>query len=110
MRGTLGLIGDAFMRPTTYLVDFPIMVGVRAYELVNETSLTIGDYEGLTEPALDPYIAVFEEGDELAHPDWRLARDLVLIRMVEQLYGQGWLRNNVDVIPETAEEEEAESD
>jgi ABC-type transporter lipoprotein component MlaA len=25
---------------------------------VNETSLTIGDYEGLTEPALDPYIAV----------------------------------------------------
>ncbi len=58
VRGTLGLIGDLFMRPTTYLVDFPIMVGVRAYELVNETSLTIGDYEGLTEPALDPYIAV----------------------------------------------------
>jgi phospholipid-binding lipoprotein MlaA len=58
VRGTLGLIGDLFMRPTTYLVDFPIMVGVRAYELVNETSLTIGDYEGLTEPALDPYLAV----------------------------------------------------
>jgi phospholipid-binding lipoprotein MlaA len=58
VRGTLGLVGDMFMRPTTYLVDFPIMVGVRAYELVNETSLTIGDYEGLTEPALDPYIAV----------------------------------------------------
>jgi len=47
-----------FMRPTTYLVDFPIMAGVRTYELVNETSLTIGDYEGLTKPALDPYIAV----------------------------------------------------
>jgi CRISPR-associated protein Cst1 len=59
---------------------------------------------------LDPYIAVFEEGDELARPDWRLARDLVLIRMVERLYRQGWLGNNVDVIPETAEEEEAESD
>jgi CRISPR-associated protein Cst1 len=59
---------------------------------------------------LDPYIAVFEEGDELARPDWRLARDLVLIRIVERLYGQGWLGNNVDVIPETAEEEEAESD
>jgi CRISPR-associated protein Cst1 len=59
---------------------------------------------------LDPYIVVFEEGDELARPDWRLARDLVLIRMVERLYGQGWLGNNVDVIPEIAEEEEAESD
>ena len=54
---------------------------------------------------LDPYIAVFEEGDELARPDWRLARDLVLIRMVERLYDQGWLGDNVDVIPEQAEEE-----
>ena len=53
---------------------------------------------------LDPYIAVFEEGNELARPDWRLARDLVLIRMVEQLYEQGWLGSNVDVIPEPAEE------
>lgn len=54
---------------------------------------------------LDPYIEVFEEGDELARPDWRLARDLVLIRMVERLYEQGWLGSNVDAIPEPAEEE-----
>ena len=58
---------------------------------------------------LDPYIEVFEEGDELARPDWRLARDLVLIRMVERLYEQGWLGSNVDVIPEPSEEEESES-
>ena len=54
---------------------------------------------------LDPYIEVFEEGNELARPGWRLARDLVLIRMVERLYEQGWLSSNVDVIPESAEEE-----
>lgn len=54
---------------------------------------------------LDPYIEVFEEGDELARPDWRLARDLVLIRMVERLYDQGWLGSNVDAIPEQVEEE-----
>jgi len=54
---------------------------------------------------LDPYIEVFEEGHELARQDWRLARDLVLIRMVERLYEQGWLGSNVDVIPESAEEE-----
>ena len=53
---------------------------------------------------LDPYIVVFEEGDEVARSDWRLARDLVLIRMVERLYGQGWLGKNVDAIPEAAEE------
>ena len=54
---------------------------------------------------LDPYIEVFEEGNELARPDWRLARDLVLIRMVEGLYKQGWLGSNPDVIPEPTEEE-----
>jgi CRISPR-associated protein Cst1 len=54
---------------------------------------------------LDPYIEVFEEGDELAHSDWRLARDLVLIRMVERLYAQGWLGQNVDVIADSTEEE-----
>ena len=54
---------------------------------------------------LDPYIEVFEEGNELARPDWRLPRDLVLIRMVEHLYEQGWLGRNVDAIPETEEQE-----
>jgi len=52
---------------------------------------------------LDPYLVVFEEGDEIAHADWRLARDLVLIRMIEQLHGQGWLRQNADAIPEVVE-------
>lgn len=57
---------------------------------------------------LDPYIAVFEEGDELARSDWQLARDLVLIRMVERLYEQGWLGRNVDAIPEATEAESTE--
>ncbi|MBM4467128.1 MAG: type I-B CRISPR-associated protein Cas8b1/Cst1 [Chloroflexi bacterium] len=59
--------------------------------------------------ALDPYIAIFEEGDELASPDWRLARDLVLIRMVEQLYQQGWLGSHPEAIPEVSEEPESAS-
>jgi CRISPR-associated protein Cst1 len=54
---------------------------------------------------LDPYITVFEEGDEVARPDWRLARDLVLIRMVEQLYQLGWIGKNPDAIPEVPDEE-----
>ena len=57
---------------------------------------------------LDPYIAVFEEGDGVAQTDWRLARDLVLIRMVEQLYQKGWFQSNMDVLPETSEETEEE--
>lgn len=53
---------------------------------------------------LDPYVEVFEEGDEVARPDWRLARDLVLIRMIEGLYKQGWLSKNKELLPEAADE------
>lgn len=59
--------------------------------------------------SLDPYIAIFEEGNEIAAPDWRLARDLVLIRMVEQLYQQGWLGSHPEAIPEVSEEPESAS-
>ena len=57
---------------------------------------------------LDGYLSVFEEGEELARVDWRLARDLVLIRMVEQLHANGWLGANQDALPDE-EQEEAEN-
>lgn len=46
----------------------------------------------------DQFIEVFEEGEDIAYKDWKLARDLVLIRMVERL--APWLSNNADAIPE----------
>jgi phospholipid-binding lipoprotein MlaA len=58
VRGTLGIIADMACDPTTYLLDTPVKLGIAVYEEVNETSLTIGNYEGLTESALDPYIAI----------------------------------------------------
>ncbi len=57
----------------------------------------------------DTYVGVFEDGEDLARPDWRLARDLVLIRMIEQLYNLGWLGKNSDVISETDETNETDS-
>lgn len=53
---------------------------------------------------LDPYIEVFE-GDEVAHADWRLARDLVLIRMIERLYEseKEWLGSNLAAVAETSD-------
>ena len=56
---------------------------------------------------LDPYIDVFEDGDEMARSDWRLARDLVLIRVIEQLFQQGWLGSHPEAIPEVSEEPES---
>ncbi len=58
---------------------------------------------------LDPYIAIFEEGNEMPASDWRLARDLVLIRMIEQLYHKGWIKGHLEAIPEASEESEAAS-
>lgn len=54
---------------------------------------------------LDPYIEVFESGDEVARSDWRLSRDLVLIRMIERLYQEGWFGRNPDAIPTESEEQ-----
>jgi CRISPR-associated protein Cst1 len=56
----------------------------------------------------EPYIKVFEEGTELARADWKLARDLVLIRMVERLHALNWFGKNPDALTEEliqAEEE-----
>lgn len=57
---------------------------------------------------LDPYLAVFEDGNDIVSSDWRLSRDLVLIRMIEQLYKIGWLGTNIEAIPEIKSEEETE--
>lgn len=57
---------------------------------------------------LDAYIEVFEEGDEVMRPDWRLARDLVLIRMIDQL--KDWLAQNPDAVPEEEPASETASD
>ncbi|MGQ9593101.1 MAG: type I-B CRISPR-associated protein Cas8b1/Cst1 [Anaerolineae bacterium] len=54
--------------------------------------------------SFEPYIAIFEEGTDLPHVNWRLSRDLVLIRMVEQLYCLGWLQQHAEELPEVAEE------
>jgi len=49
--------------------------------------------------AFDPFIAIFEQGEDLPYSDWRLARDLVLIRMIERLYQMGWLQKHAEELP-----------
>jgi CRISPR-associated protein Cst1 len=56
---------------------------------------------------LDEFLLVFEEGEETPRRDWRLARDLVLIRMIEELYKKEWFGKQPDVLEglDTDEEE-----
>jgi phospholipid-binding lipoprotein MlaA len=58
LRDTAGFIGDLFLDPRTYVFNPPIFYVVRPYELVNDTSLRIGEYEDFKESAVDPYIAL----------------------------------------------------
>jgi phospholipid-binding lipoprotein MlaA len=60
IRDTVGIVGDFFLNPWNYFFEYPIYVNivVGVYERVNNTSLTLGEYEDLKEAALDPYIAL----------------------------------------------------
>ena len=57
-RDTVGMVGDFFAYPISYLDPWYVWTAVRGYQAINDTSLTIGDYEALKGAALDPYIAV----------------------------------------------------
>jgi phospholipid-binding lipoprotein MlaA len=57
-RDSVGLAGDFFLYPVSYINPWYDWAAVRAYEEVNNASLRIGDYESLKEAAIDPYVAV----------------------------------------------------
>lgn len=57
-RDSVNIAGDYFLYPPWYIQPFYASMGVSAYEIVNITSLKIGDYESLKEAAIDPYVAV----------------------------------------------------
>jgi len=63
------------------------------------------------EPLLrfDEYVRIFEEAEGVAYRDWRLARDLLLIRLIEKLYESGWFQKE-DVRKEVEQEAEREEE
>ncbi len=56
-RDSVGLVGDYFLTPTSYITPWHSSLAVKSYEKLNYLSLRIGDYETLKEGALDPYVA-----------------------------------------------------
>jgi len=58
LRDTIGSVGDGFLNPVNYGVDeTKYLAAGKGLELVNGTSLRIGEYESMKKAALDPYIA-----------------------------------------------------
>ncbi len=58
VRDTLGLAGDTFLDPVSYLANLNAAVGVYGARRINQTSLALGDYETFKETSLDPYAAI----------------------------------------------------
>jgi phospholipid-binding lipoprotein MlaA len=61
----VGYVGDLAFDPRTYVAYYSVIAeivntGTWASDKVNDTSLTLGEYENLKKAALDPYIALRE--------------------------------------------------
>lgn len=57
--------------------------------------------------SFEDFLTLFEVGDELPRTDWRLAWDLVLIRVIDQLHASNWFRKHREAVEVAAEEEQA---
>jgi len=57
-RDTVGLVGDTFLDPMTYLLYREAALGVRVVRSETDLTFRINEYEELTDSAVDPYAAV----------------------------------------------------
>ncbi len=64
-RDSISIAADYFLSPPGYISPLSLLslswyeaVAVRAFRMVNDTSLRIGDYEILKQAAIDPYVAL----------------------------------------------------
>jgi phospholipid-binding lipoprotein MlaA len=57
-RDSIEIAGEYILYPVSYINPWYSWLGVRTTEVVNDTSLRIGDYESLKEAAIDPYVAM----------------------------------------------------
>jgi phospholipid-binding lipoprotein MlaA len=57
-RDGMGDIGDIFMNPLTYLVDWDVHAAIRGGDIVNYYSLNPRAYESIVQDSIDPYTTV----------------------------------------------------
>ena len=57
LRDSVGMVGDWFLNPISYVESVEASVAIWSYEKINETSFRIGDYESIKEAAIEPYEA-----------------------------------------------------
>jgi phospholipid-binding lipoprotein MlaA len=55
LRDTIGMFGDRFLKPVSYIEPVELSMGITGLRTVNATSFRIGDYEAFKKAALEPY-------------------------------------------------------
>jgi phospholipid-binding lipoprotein MlaA len=58
IRDAVGLAGDTFLNPVSYIEPFEAALGVSAYDKINRTSLTLGEYESIKDASVEPYTGI----------------------------------------------------
>jgi phospholipid-binding lipoprotein MlaA len=58
LRDGIGMVGDSFLTPTSYLEPFYVPMAISAVNFVNRGSLQYTEYEDLKKAAIDPYVAL----------------------------------------------------
>lgn len=60
LRDSVGYAGDYFLDPVSYIDsdDWEIALGIRAYDVLNDTTFRLGDYEAFKKGTLDPYVSM----------------------------------------------------
>jgi phospholipid-binding lipoprotein MlaA len=58
LRDTVGMAGDSFLTPYSYLNPFYVPIAISAANFVNRGSLQYTEYEELKKAAIDPYVAL----------------------------------------------------
>ncbi|MFC1523540.1 VacJ family lipoprotein [Thermodesulfobacteriota bacterium] len=60
LRDTVGLGGEFFLNPIYYIGNDDLLfgLGLKSEEIVNETSLMLGEYDQIKDSSLDPYVSI----------------------------------------------------
>lgn len=58
LRDSIGFTGDWYLNPVSYVEPTEASLGIKGYEIVNNTSLRIGEYESIKKASVDPYVAI----------------------------------------------------
>ncbi len=58
VRDSLGMVGDIFLNPVSYVDPWETSVGISAVSVTNEGSFHVGEYEDFKAASLEPYIAM----------------------------------------------------